>query len=123
MGEPVDQAAAPGDVLTAVTIMLSQMTLLESRLGSKIDRLEGSQTGRWVTHETEHIAFEKLLTGLTKRLDEHLRKEEREELVFESRVGPLMRGAKWLTKEWRTVSILTLIVLDGFVRFRSLLGI
>lgn len=99
--------------IAIVTLVLQQMTLLESRLGGKIDRMEASATGRWTNHEVEHASIDKALKAFGHRLDDHLKDEEREQLIFDARMGPLRRMAAWSQREWRTLVIILLLIIDG----------
>lgn len=115
-------AAAATDAVAVVTLVLGQMTMLESRLGQKIDRIEASATGAWKTHEAEHASMDKALTAIGHRLDDHLRREEEEELIFEARIDPIRKATLWAAREWRTIAVIMLIVVDLIAQLRQMIG-
>jgi ferric-dicitrate binding protein FerR (iron transport regulator) len=115
MGEPTPDDCpttppdrrAPND-LAIVSLVLSQMTLMESRLRGAIEKSDASATRRWLDHEAEHARIEKTLLGF----NDHLSAEDREALVFNTRLQPLRSTASLVRREWRTLTIVAFIVVD-----------
>lgn len=113
---PVEDAPDHGTTssteLTIVTIVLQQLTLMEARLGARIDKIDASAAGRWVAHATEHDEIERLLKDVAHRLDAHLQDERDDELVMQARIDPVKRLLGWCAREWRTLAIVALLLLD-----------
>lgn len=123
-----DHGPTNGNELAIVQIVLQQLTLMESRLGNRIDKIDAAEhkrwvahdadvTKRWASHETDHDDLMKSIQGIGHRLEDHLRKEAQEELIFDARVGPLRRASTWVIREWRTVAIVLLLFADFIGRF------
>jgi len=108
---PNDHPSTPNE-LAIVQIVLGQMTLLEQRLMQKMDENAGAARDRWRSHDEQHDEWEKALKSIGHRLDDHLRKEEQEDLIFDARLGPMKRAGAWLTREWRTAAIIFLLLAD-----------
>jgi hypothetical protein len=100
------------DDMAVVGIVLTQMNLLEARLGTKIDSVIGMTTERWRIHEDEHKAFGAALGDVVKRLDSHLHEEEVDDLVYNARMGVVKRAWAVAAREWRTITILGFLILD-----------
>ena len=113
-GGPDDdrRSASRATDVAVVSLVLQQMTLLEQRLGAKIDSVNAMTTERWRIHETEHSNIDKALEAFGHRLDDHLKRDEHDRIVFDARMGVLKKGWYYLLKEWRTVIILAFLLLD-----------
>ncbi len=113
-GVPVSQADQPAhgpsgtDSIAILQIVLTQMTVMEHRITQRMDAQAEATKNRWQTHDEQHENWERALKALGHRLDDHLKKEEREELIFDARVDPLRRGAYWLYANWKSLTIIVL---------------
>jgi hypothetical protein len=94
--------------LTIVSVVLQQLTLLESRIGRKIDDNAAASLGRWKTHDDEHDQLSKAILAIGERLDAHLKAEEREELIFNARIQPVKSTVQLVRREWRTIVIIAM---------------
>lgn len=103
--------AAPNDI-AVVQLVLSQLTVMESRLIKRLDDQAEAARNRWRTHDEQHDDWEKALKGVVQRLDDHLRSEENEDLAFNARFGPLKRAGAWVQREWRWLLVAGAIVID-----------
>jgi hypothetical protein len=94
-----------GNDITLLSVVLHQMTVMESRLLARMDGNAAAAKDRWRTHDEQHDEWEKGLRALGHRLDDHLRSEREDELRFEARVGPIRWATLFLAREWRTIAI------------------
>jgi hypothetical protein len=108
--------------LTVVTLVLQQMTLLEARLIKRLDDNAKALSGKWDHHEAEHADLINRLSKHETLLLEHLREEEDQQLQFDARVKPVMSLAAIIKREWRTIVIIGLLLLDGAEQVRHSLG-
>lgn len=116
--EPVtDHPQMNGNEITVLSVVLTQMTVMESRLLARMDSNAQAAKDRWTSHDDQHDQWEKSLKALNHRLDDHLRDEERKDLVIDARLGPLRSGLYWASREWRTVLIIILLVTSIASRF------
>lgn len=106
--------------LAIVSIMLTQLSEMKKDLLAQMAVNAEAAKGRWEIHDTQakkhdeiHDEWEKALKALAHRLDDHLRREEDEDLIFTSRVKPIKGAALWVRREWRTLVIVVLLLLDG----------
>jgi hypothetical protein len=118
-----DQDRSGSSDLTIVTLVLQQMTLLESRLMRRLDEHAQLLAGRWDSHEREHADLDERLKEQGELIGTHLKAEEKEHIEFDARVKPVVSIAGIIKREWRTITIIALIVLDGVARARTELGI
>lgn len=100
------------DPVSIVNLVLVQMGELERRLGAKIDSNAASAMRRWEHHDQEHRTLSEAVGELKRQFDAHLQAERDEDLVMEARLGPVKRAGAWLVREWRTVAIAGLVVVD-----------
>lgn len=121
VSEPTDHPTSANE-LAIVQIVLGQLTLMEARLSSRIDRLDAASSSRWKAHDAEHDALLKAIQAIGHRLDDHLKKEAQDELIFDARVAPMRRATAWLIREWRTVAIVVLLLADFLGRFAGEVG-
>jgi len=103
---------ATAEDIAVVSLVLQQMTLLEGRLGAKIDSVISMTTERWRIHEKEHALMDSALEGFSHQLAHHLKDEERAALVYDARMGVLKRAWFIAVREWRTIAILAFLLLD-----------
>ena len=116
--EPVtDHPAMNGNEITVLSVVLTQMTVMESRLLSRMDSNAQAAKDRWNNHDQQHDEWEKSLKALSHRLDHHLQDEERRDLVIDARLGPIRTGMYWASREWRTVLIIVLLLGNIASRF------
>jgi hypothetical protein len=101
-----------GAAVGLLGVVLSQMDLLEKRIGARIDASSESGRGRWEKHEREHREQADAIELLMRRLDTHLEAEAREALVLQARLGPIRSGASWIYREWRTLLLLAVVLVD-----------
>lgn len=109
-----------GNEITVLSVVLNQMTVMESRLLARMDSNARAAKDRWTSHDEQHGEWEKSLKALSHRLDDHLRDEEKKDLVLDARLGPIRTGMYWASREWRTVLIILLLIgnfLSRFVHF------
>ncbi len=108
--DEVKQPTSLGDAIGVVSLFMTQLNGLEARLTATLkENSEAAQT-RWARHETDHKELLRITADLTKRLDEHLAEEEREELVNATRLAPFKQAWTTIRHEWRTVLIIALLL-------------
>lgn len=112
-----DHPTMNGNEITVLSVVLTQMTVMESRLLARMDSNAQAAKDRWTSHDDQHDQWEKSLKALNHRLDDHLRDEERKDLVIDARLGPLRSGLYWASREWRTVLIIVLLLTSIASRF------
>jgi hypothetical protein len=108
--------------LSLLSLLLQQMTLMEGRIVRQMTESSDAAKVRWKAHDEQHDEWEKALRALSHRLDDHLKKEEENDLIFDARVQPVKRLGLWFTREWRTVAIVVLLVSDFVWQFLSNFG-
>jgi hypothetical protein len=121
--------------------LLSHITgLLDAMEGRIIDRLNENAAGaaaRWTLHDAElarntqrvidrFVIIETDLATVSKCLEEHLKKEEKEDLAAEVRVAPLRAIGHFFVHNWKDILIFILgaLVLIGVlgVEWRAIGG-
>ena len=109
-----------------LSLVLNQLRDSERRILKRIAEIEDRRERRWDEHVAEHMELEASLKSIHDDLHSHLRTEEKERLVWQARTGPVKRGAAWASREWRTLAIVALLVLDFIAsisdQLRQLLG-
>jgi hypothetical protein len=121
--ETTDHPSMNGNEITVLSVVLTQMTVMESRLLARMDANAAAAKDRWQNHDEQHEEWEKSLKALSHRLDHHLADEERRDLVIDARLGPIRTGMYWASREWRTVLIVLLLlgnILSRFIHFEPI---
>jgi ferric-dicitrate binding protein FerR (iron transport regulator) len=91
--------------LTIVQIVLGQLTLVESRLGRKMDENARAAEGRWRTHDEEHREQAQINAGFDTRLKIIEKKDERESIIHNARIGPVKKAGVIAIREWRAIAM------------------
>ena len=107
-----------GVTLDAVTTLVHSfgmmVTAMEARITTQIQNNAVASKERWGRWETEfkeyRTATDRRIEILEVRLDGHLRKEEREDLIIDARIRPLRTTAGLLAAHWRTLAIVVLSI-------------
>lgn len=114
------QSITSGEQIGILSLFLTQLGDVERRISKKIDENSRAAAGRWKDHEADHAEQAEALRHLTERFDTHLRKEADEDLIFQARLGPVKTAGSWIRREWRTISIIVLIILSFMSRLFDL---
>lgn len=101
-----------GGSVTVIAVMLTQLAAMEKRLMDRIAESESVRRERWRIHDSQHVEWERALEAIKERVDRHLADEEREDLVYQARLGPAKTALRWMSREWRTIAIVVLIIFN-----------
>lgn len=101
-----------GGSVTVIAVMLTQLAAMEKRLMDRIAESESVRRERWKVHDNQHVEWERALEAIKERVDRHLADEEREDLVYQARLGPAKTALCWMGREWRTIAIVVLIIFN-----------
>jgi hypothetical protein len=111
-----------GNEITIVSMLLTQLTVMEQRLLTQMSVNAEAAKTRWKSHDEQHDEWEKALKAIGHRLDDHLAKAREDALVMDARYGPIRRIGLWVVREWRTLVIVGLLLLDGMTQVSSILN-
>jgi hypothetical protein len=118
-----------GDVLGVINVFERMLLAMEARLVAKMDDNSRLAADRWAQHDAQLALnekrilarFERLEADLVKMetvLNDHLKKEEHEDIVNEARIRPLKGTIGWLWHNWRDL----LIIAIGLLAFAAAWG-
>jgi len=134
MGEPdgepiavpeldVHQNGSHGPVasLDAVTTLIhsfaSMMTAMEARISRQITDNATASKERWSRWETDfrdyREANDRRVEAIASDLHNHLEDRERNELVWNARLGPARKAATLISRNWKTVVVLLFAMLGA----------
>lgn len=130
---PPPQGPQGSEGVAIVGIVLQQMESMKADILRKIDDNARSATRRWNTHEEEHDEHGKVhddlasaIAELKRQFDEHMRKERDEQLVRDTRMGPLRATWRLFTADKRWVVVFLYMgfqMLDDFMQFLHQIGL
>lgn len=83
-----------GGNLAWVQLVLNQISTTEKRI---LD-----------SHQEEHARLGKQLV----RFEQHLDEVEEEKIRLEARLGPIRNTSQWIYREWRTLLLVALVLID-----------
>lgn len=109
-----EQATSAG-TMSVLTLLLQQLGDAERRITKKIDDNAHAAAGRWKSHEEEHGELEASIRAIGERVTVLERDDERDQIIWDARVGPFKRGMALAAREWRTILTLGTIILTGIV--------
>lgn len=97
-----DQATSAG-TMSVLTLLLQQLGDAERRITKKIDDNAAASSGHWKSHGEAHEELEGSIRAIGERVTVLERDDERDKLIWDTRVGPFKRIGAFLAKEWRTL--------------------
>lgn len=112
--EPCFDTAEPSykNDLAIVSLVLQQMTLLEARLLARLDENAKVVAGRWDHHEQEHRELSNKVHANTLKIDRLIKEDEADDIAYQARIGPIKAVGTWIVREWRTLVIIALIIVN-----------
>lgn len=88
---------------------------MKKEILERIAEIEEGRHKRWEQHEVEHAEILRRL----KLVEDHVKNEDEEDLIWEARFGPARQAIKFTVKNWKTVVLIVLSVAAILDQFRD----
>lgn len=108
----LEPAVANGDIVALLTIFLAQLGEVEKRITGRLDEFAAGGRQYRSLHEQEHSRLQSQVDELDGRVHQLEYRNEREDLVFNARLGPVKKAGGLIVREWRVIVLAVLVAID-----------